>query len=147
MSDELRFRNPDILQELPFRKWMRNNLPHPKEGMVVEDLDVVLRVYGEKFNTDDDGKFMLVELKKYSAYIGHAQWMTYGLINRLLVSSLESYRYQGYYVVQYTVDNWDVSQFWINKERIYLPEFKEFLKFNIPQGVPRFPPRPPKKTF
>ncbi len=139
---ELRFRHPDKLQQLPFRDWIRANMPSPNDGFVVEDLDLVIRVYGQNFNTDKDGKFMLIELKKHPAYIGNAQWMTYGMVNRLLVSSPESHRYKGYYVVQYSAENWDYSQFWINKERIYLKEFKEFLKFNIPQGIPRFPPSP-----
>ncbi len=41
-NDEIpKFRNPDKLQVLPYREWMRLNLPTGKQGMVVEDLDAV----------------------------------------------------------------------------------------------------------
>ena len=142
IDDTLKFRHPDVLQQLPFRDWIRQNLPGPKAGYVVEDLDLVIRVYGDNFSSDSTGKFMLIELKKHPANIGHAQWMTFGLIDRLLKSSPEGYRYKGYYVIQYTVEHWDYSQFHVNGIHLPKDKFIGFLKFDIPPHVPDFPLKP-----
>ena len=124
------FRNGDKFQILPHREWIRKQLPPGRDGVVVEDLDLVLRVYGERFNTDATGKFMFVELKYGSALPGIAQKKTFGLIDDLLKKAdPEGIRYKGYWVLQYTNENWDVSGFKLNNETITKANLVKFLMF------------------
>lgn len=125
-----KFRNPDKFQILPFREWIRNNLPSGRDGFIVEDLDLVIKVYGRNYGLDRKGKFMLCELKFYPKSIGYAQKQLYGLIDKLLRSAdPDKNRYQGYYVIQYDNDDWDISKFWINETLIKKDELWAFLQF------------------
>lgn len=80
------FRNPDKLQVLPFREWMRLNLPNGKQGMVVEDLDVVPLLFGGLVNRsyNEHGKFMLVEIKSPGFGMTYAQKRLFGMMDTLL---------------------------------------------------------------
>jgi len=126
-----KFRNPDKFQVLEHREWVRNNKPPGSQGYVAEDLDLVLRVYGAGYHTDATGKFMLLELKYRGAWINYAQKKTFGLMHELLrIADPERKRYIGYYVVQYTDEDWDVARFRINKNRVTREEFDKFLSFD-----------------
>jgi len=121
------FRNPDKFQQLSFRDWFRKNKPSGKEGYVVEDLDLVLRIFGANFHTDATGKFILIELKFKNAWIGPAQKRTFSLINSLLrQGDPERKRYLGYYVVQYDNEDWDKASFRINRVKVTCEEFDKF---------------------
>lgn len=136
------FRNPDKFQVLPFRDWIRAKKPSGKAGYVVEDLDLVLRVFGERYKTDADGRFMLIELKFGNAYIGIAQKRTFGLIHRLLrIADPKKHRYFGYFVVQYDNENWDLAEFKINKHQISQSDFYNFLDLDFRNlgNIPDFP--------
>lgn len=80
------FRNPDKVQVLPFREWMRQNLPTGKQGMVVEDLDLLPTIFGPLAGRSysDDGMFMLVELKTPGYSMSYGQKRLFGLIDTLL---------------------------------------------------------------
>ena len=109
------FRNPDKFQILPFREWLRKNMPSGTDGFVVEDLDLVIRVYGPNFESDAEGKFILVELKYGMAWIGRAKKMTFGLIHRLLrETDSHRQRYLGFYVLNYDDEDWDKANFKVN---------------------------------
>lgn len=126
------FRNPDKFQVLPFREWLRKNKPSGGQGYVVEDLDLVLRVYGSRYNQDAIGAFMLIELKFGSAYIRTAQKRTFGLIHKLLrLADPEAKRYAGYFVIQYDNEDWDIAGFRINRKKVTRQEFDNFLDFKI----------------
>lgn len=132
MSDHI-FRNPDKLQVLPFRDWLRRNKPNGNTGFIVEDLDLIIRLYGEHYHTDDTGKFMLVELKFFPKWIDRAQEMTFGLIDCILrLTNLFGKRYFGFFVIQYSNNNWDISKFWINKQEINRETLLEFFDMGIP---------------
>lgn len=136
----LQFRNPELLQVLPYREWIRSNMPGPRAGFVVEDLDLVIRTYGNEFDTDGIGKIMLVELKRWPHNIGYAQRATFGLLHRLLrKADPDQNRYVGYFVVQYDNDDWDYSQFWVNGINLCLSELKDFLMFHLPDNIADFP--------
>ena len=125
------FRNPELFQVLPFREWMRKNLPSGSQGMVIEDLDLVIRVYGTNFGSDAVGKFMLIELKFKKSWIGQAQKRTFGQIDRLLrKADPDAKRYMGYFVVQYDDEDWDKAQFKVNRKRLPTETFKRFLLFD-----------------
>jgi len=125
------FRNPDKFQVLEFREWIRENLPSGADGTVVEDLDVILRVYGERYDTDEKGKFMLLELKYGNAWIDYAQKKTFGLLDDLLRrAGPESNRYVGFFVAQYDDEDWDASEFRVNRKSLTREEFFRFLQFD-----------------
>lgn len=126
------FRNPDKIQVLPYREWLRKNKPSGSQGCIVEDLDLVLRVYGINFHTDATGKLMLIELKFGNAWIGTSKIKTFGLLDSLCrIADPDRLRYLGYYVVQYDNEDWDTANFRINRTSVTHKEFvNKFLDFD-----------------
>jgi hypothetical protein len=115
---------------LPHREWIRQHLPSGDEGTVVEDLDLVMRVYGAKHETDDVGRFMLCELKFRHKWIDRAQKKTFGLIDSILRAGDREGRYLGYFVVQYSCEDWERSRFMVNHVLLSRDEFMAFLQFD-----------------
>jgi hypothetical protein len=129
MNNRPVFRNPDKFQVLLFRDYLRKHLPGGREGCVIEDLDLIIRLYGKQFNTDDDGKFYLFELKFGNARIGIAQQKTFGLIHRLLrMADPRRERYLGYYVINYDNEDWEYANFSVNGVKLSREEFLNFLQ-------------------
>lgn len=123
------FRNDDKFQRLPFRDWLRKRMPNGRAGYVVEDLDLVPRVYGPNYNEDDIGKFMLLELKYTSSWIGVAQQKTFGLIHRVCrAGDPARRRYLGYYVINYDNEDWDQATICINRQPVTMDQFREFMQ-------------------
>lgn len=111
---------------------MGDRFPNGNEGYVVEDLDLLVRGYGLKFNTDSKGRFMLIELKYYPSDIGYAQKKTFGMVDEMLragdkVLNGNSPRYLGYFVVQYDNEDWNLSRFWIDGKEVTKSGFDEFI--------------------
>lgn len=130
------FRNPDKLQVLPHREWIRKNLPCGALGYVVEDLDLVVRAYGNKYATDKTGYFMFVELKFGNGCLGTAQRMTFRLIHDTCRGGdPDGKRYQGYYLVQYDNEDWDIANFKINHIGITRDSFIRFMNFEKLPGI------------
>ncbi|HFB06890.1 MAG TPA: hypothetical protein ENJ92_00435 [Chloroflexi bacterium] len=125
-----RWRGTDA-QRLKFRDWLRVHQPEGNKGYVVEDLDLVLRVYGKRYDTDAVGKFILVELKYGNAWIGYAQQKTFGLIDSVLrKGDPTGERYLGYYVVQYDDEDWERANFKVNRVALSEDEFLRFLQLD-----------------
>lgn len=126
------FRNPDKLQVLPYREWIRDNLPTGKAGMVVEDLDLVIRVYGHGYGTDEEGKFMLCELKHgLNTQMNHAQIKTFKLVDSILAAGdPNGTRYVGHFLVNYSAEDWDNAVFAVNNLHLSSDLFKKFLMFD-----------------
>jgi len=91
-------RNPDLVQALAWRESMRQDLPPGNKGMVIEDLDLVLRWFGSNYNLDGIGRLRLVEMKHITSGIGRAQESTFGLID-LMCRNGNAERYDGFFVV------------------------------------------------
>lgn len=130
------FRHPDKVQLLLFREYLRKRMPPSSQGYVVEDLDLVLRAYNPgksgrfDFQTDADGKFRLVELKYGNAWIGGAQQRTFRLMDRLMrKGDPDKQRYLGYFVIQYSAEDWEHSKFKINRKEVDRETFHRFLMF------------------
>lgn len=122
------FEYPDKFQQLSFRDWLRQNKPPGSDGYVVEDLDLVLRVYSKAYDTDHIGRFMLCELKFKSAWINHSKRKTFGVMDELLRNAdPERKRYAGFFVIQYTDDDWSVSSFRVNKMELNRLQFSQFM--------------------
>ena len=124
-----KFRHPDKFQILPWREYIRQNLPPGAEGFVAEDLDLIIRNYTQQ---DPKGKFMLIELKYGHTKLNIAQQRTFGLIDKLLKTSSENERYLGFYLVQYPHEDPDKCEYVsVNGVKLTLEEFKAFLKFEL----------------
>lgn len=127
------FRNDDIFQRLPFRDWIRENLPNGRSGFVAEDLDLIIRLFGRAHNSDRLGKMMLVELKYgEKTDLGIAQKMTMGLQNMLLRGGdADGTRYVGFFRVNYDDESWGpFCRFWVNGVELLDEEMKLFFLAN-----------------
>lgn len=104
MSDH-EFRNPDKVQVLPLREYLRRELPNGRDGFVVEDLDLLIRHFGPRYGTDSQGRFMLIEEKRNGCTIGAAQQRTFGLVDEVLrKGDPNRERYTGYYLLNTVYD-------------------------------------------
>jgi len=124
------FRNPDKFQRLAFRDWLREHKPTGAQGYVVEDLDLVLRVYGKGYGTDGDGKFALIELKFGESWIRYAQIKTFGQVHKTLRDGDKQNRYVGFFVIQYSDEDWEKAEFSVNKTALSRDEFDLFLSLD-----------------
>ena len=126
------FRNPDKFEQQPHRDYLRGaQFPDGRDGFVVEDLDLVLRVFGPRFRTDADGKFRLVEMKFGSAHLGASKERTFGMIDRLLRGADPAMiRYRGFYLVNYTHRDWSLAEFWVNGHPLSRADFDAWCLFD-----------------
>jgi len=127
MSDH-RFRNPGIFQRLPFRDWIRREMPNGADGFVAEDLDLVVRHYGAGFELDSNGRFMLCEIKIDRGIFNKAQQKTFSLIHGLLREADPfCERYIGFFRIHTTVEWPDATHFTVNGNKLTPQQFKDFL--------------------
>lgn len=135
-------------EELPLRWFIRERCPGPDDGLIVEDLDLVLR----STITSSVGKFRLVEHKHGSAPIKTAQAMTFGLMDALFrVADPGGDYYDGWYVLRTRppapgedityLDNVDCFQ--VNTVRLSREAFIDWASF----GVTTVEPRQPRPLF
>ena len=72
---------------------------------MIEDLDMVVRHYGPRYHTDDNGRVMFIEQKHPPFWIQGAQVMTFRHLHRMLRrGDPERKGYIGYYVLQIAFD-------------------------------------------
>ncbi len=91
---------------LPWREWMRTNLPKGSEGFAVEDLDAIVTIFGRL--SPDLEKFMLVEFKQWGTQLDYSQLKTLRLLNYLLRrGDPKRVQYRGVYVVEWPRDDSD----------------------------------------
>jgi hypothetical protein len=124
------FRHPDKFQLLPWREWLRNELPPGPKGWVAEDLDLVVRKYSLE---DPVGRFMLIELKHGGASLSKSKLMTFGIIDFLLRQADPKRKiYRGYFLLQYPDPNPEsCTHVIVNDEVLSLGELKQWLKFDF----------------
>lgn len=124
------FRHPNKFQVLPWREYIRENIPSGIQGFVYEDLDLVARRFSKE---DPIGKFMFIEIKYKDTMLGVAQTRTFGLIDRLLRSAdPERKRYVGYYLMQYPdPDPNKCDHIRVNEQQLTMEEFKKWLRFEL----------------
>lgn len=129
------FRNPEYVQVLPYREWMRQNAPSGRDGIVLEDLDLVVLRFGPAHGRPyyADGMFILVEIKYRDTLFtnprNYAQWRTFGLMDRLLRAGDPMRKhYLGFYYVQ-----WYDDHVVINETRsMSLDDFGRFITGDLP---------------
>jgi hypothetical protein len=120
------------LQHFPYRDWIRENMPSGEEGFIAEDGDLVMRLYGPKYGLDEKGIIYLVELKHdnqkgESSDFNGSQKRTYGLQDELMrAGDPTGKRYWGFYIIQYSEDDWNKASFKINYKPVSREEFLKF---------------------
>jgi len=98
-------RNPNFVQELPWRKWMRNEfetMPFPMnlKGLNVQDIDLVVVRYGQCAGRHlyADGIIRLFEVKQLNGKMSDGQARMYSMLDRLLrQGDPEGEFYEGFY--------------------------------------------------
>jgi hypothetical protein len=80
---------------LPLRELMRREWPNGSHGLIVEDVDIVVRAFGRNYRTDNVGRFAEFEHKYVpdltgpAPQLGWAQSRTFGQRARLFAKSTE----------------------------------------------------------
>jgi hypothetical protein len=96
------------------RELMRQQFPAPgaANGLVVLDIDMVLRVYGPNFGTDGEGRFILTEWKQGTANLSGGQLFTFKTIHKLMRRGDDAGRYLGFWKINYSnASNGDDDRF------------------------------------
>lgn len=122
------FRNPDKVQQLPFRDYIRDYCPGAKDGLSVLDLDMVPLLFGRMVNRpkDADGKFMLTEIKASGAGLNYAQKRLLMLMHKLLRKADPDKKfYIGSYLLHWDYDGNKPTA--LNNKLISDDEFKEWI--------------------
>jgi len=109
-----------FLDEYKVFAWISSILP--REGYVLENLDMILRTYEHK--TSDLGRFKLLEFKHANTSLRKGQIFTFSLMDRMLRTSQENNRYEGFYLVNVDLNN---KIFIVNNVMLTEEEFRLFL--------------------
>lgn len=98
-------------ERLPQRDFIRDNCHNGRQGLTVEDLDLIVRTYGFNKHTDSIGRIRLLELKYLGATLGVSKIKTFGMIDLALrTSPFTSDRYDGFWLARAQTNTPDV--FW-----------------------------------
>lgn len=68
----------------PFREWARRVLPGSSEGLVISDIDTIVRRYGKLFGSDDEGMFEAIERKRDDEKVTKGEQIIYGNLDYYL---------------------------------------------------------------
>lgn len=99
-------------EKLPHREFIRRHCATPREGLVVEDLDLVLRLYGNAKGTDAVGRIRLTELKYDNRTLEIAQRRTFGILDVALRECERTRdRYEGFWLLQPQIPE-PLEEFW-----------------------------------
>lgn len=137
--DLLRWRGDPELR-LPYREFIRQRLPGPSDGFIVEDIDLILRVFGMGYGTDTRGKFRLLEIKSADGRITYGQRETFNLIDMMLRAvDPQRRRYLGYFTIWTEQSDWaDCDYFEVVRlldaecRQFTQPQFEQWLNFDVP---------------
>lgn len=102
MNDDGRhyFGNNGGESELPWRKWVRANLPRGFEGFCVEDVDGVVICFDPKAHTNQ--ALILLEIKEWGVQLDRSQLEMLKLLDRLLrAGDPRRALYRGTYIVEW----------------------------------------------
>lgn len=103
MTAREQLQRPDLAHPDPLRELIRGNLsghpmPTARDGLIVEDLDLILRWKGERYGLDDLGRFRLVEVKQPGADLTTGQWWLFRHLMQPILAS--SPRFDGFFIVR-----------------------------------------------
>ncbi|MBA7613310.1 hypothetical protein ES703_20556 [subsurface metagenome] len=116
-----------------WREWIRRNVESAREGYIFEDIDLVPWLVARRYFgiLDPVGRFMIIERKLGNADMGKAQIRTFGLIDHILrKGDPQGQRYGGLYLLNHPhEDHQKCTHVIINREKLTMDQFKQFLKF------------------
>ena len=69
------------------REWMRRELPSSRDGLVLVDLDLAIRRYGQRYGLDADGDLLLLEKKEYVGQVTGGEMRVYGWLDKAIKAS------------------------------------------------------------
>lgn len=129
MSDRRHtFRNPDMYEELPWRRWFRgefSEMPFPQVAcFTVEDIDLVTILYGKHIERHprEHGRFKIVEVKQGRAEMDYAQRRMYALMDELLrKGDPNGEHYEGFYLMR-----WSPPRCSVNNRHLDMDELAQF---------------------
>lgn len=84
----------------PMREWMRRELPGGKDGLVLIDLDLAVRRYGENYGLDAEGDLLLVEKKEYAGQLTGGEKFVYSWIDKAIGEGKMLSRWRGWEVLK-----------------------------------------------
>ena len=126
------FGEHELFPRNPFRDWIREYIPAPKDGYVAEDLDLIFLRFGEIIERDKnaDGQFILCEWKFRAKELPYSQKRVFGLIDRLLrLADPTGEFYQGFYYIRWDGDS---DTLCLNGLNITQQQFQMFLMGGFP---------------
>ena len=140
--DKPYLRHPNFVQELPWRRWLRNGLeglPFPQQpvNINVQDIDLVTTLYGDCIGRDlyADGIIRLFEIKQMTGKMSYGQMRLFSMMDRMLrAGDPEGRNYDGFYFLHWEPpDNCK-----LNGQRLTMDELKDFLlgKLDIAPVLP-----------
>lgn len=120
------FRHPELVQVLPWRELLRELLPSGGAGCVVEDLDLIVRLYPPLVEPEaHPGRMALVEIKQHGATLGWAQRRTFGQLDALLRrGDPDGRHYRGFFVLGWGTDGHHT----VNGVRVDQPDLMAFFR-------------------
>jgi hypothetical protein len=128
MSEHTWRGDPNLID--PRREYLREHMPNGRDGLVIQDVDLVLRRHGPKFMSDDIGTVRLVELKEAIGSFGAAQRRTFGLLDDICKGHQ---RYDGFYVIWSATRHWETEPaIFVNGHGLTHQEFREWLHWRHP---------------
>lgn len=123
-------------QERDINKFIRAECLGPRDGLVVEDLDLILRRYTPGL-TGDNGRFRLAENKKATSPMPYGQLKTFRLIDSILRAGSHG-EYEGFFLVETPVPWNDAGPFYVND--VPLDRFEFTAWCNFADDAPGIPP-------
>ena len=123
------FHHPDKTPVLAYREWCRKHLPSSSEGVVIDDVDMTVRLWGPSFQTGPFGKIRFFEIKHGNAWPGIGQMLTFKGIDEIMRrGDPEGLTYGGFFIVRHWTEDWSGDRFEINSRfSLDVPSFKAFL--------------------
>ena len=123
------FQHSDKTPVLAYREWCRKNLPNSANGVVLEDIDLIVRLWGPNYLTGPFGKIRFLEIKHGNAWPGIGQMLTFKGIDEIMRrGDPDGLVYGGFFFVQHWTEDWSGDRFEINSQlSLDVPSFKAFL--------------------
>jgi hypothetical protein len=78
------------------REWMRRELPGSRDGMVLVDLDLAVRRYGDRYGLDAEGDLLLLEKKEYVGQLTPGERRVYDWVDKAIKTSRMITRWRGW---------------------------------------------------
>jgi hypothetical protein len=115
------------LQILPEREWIRENISD-EPGFIVEDLDMIVKIYNPK-KPRDSGKFRMIEKKNPYERFDYAQILLFKTMDYFLTKGDPDRKcYQGFYLLIWGGNEVKVNNKVLSRIEGYSSEYGQWLR-------------------